>query len=369
MNTSVAQMLANDTDRQIVLQQIYERQDEMVEEISRMNTKMNTLVEMLDCVVTQNRLLQLRLNELLTQQGVPLAPIPTMPNERQQQIVDNALQRHQQRIGASQTANPQATVNGTARNSPNIAMANPPTVTPAVAPPPPVPGPAIANPPNRRLAANRPVPGLANVLQRHRVGNAAKGVKNPEHALEKILMKLYQLPSKTGFASITTESGRLEDRDQKVMEQCFTNLSGNNKRQAKQKVTKILSMVDGFWTKEERDDVVNYRLSNTQALSLFKDISKRVQKFCWTVKTLREYHSKGKLPKERKPGVRVSTQIQGLGNMVGDLNFGMYVPNYNVPGHPRQSAKSLPDFAESKTEELMELFDRRDNRNRYQNNN
>ena len=76
-------------------------------------------------------------------------------------------------------------------------------------------------------------------------------------ALEKILMKLYQLPAKMGLALITTESGRLEDRDQKVMEQCFTNLSGNNKQQAKNKVTKVLSMVDGFWTREERDNVVN----------------------------------------------------------------------------------------------------------------
>ena len=90
------------------------------------------------------------------------------------------------------------------------------------------------------------------------------------------MKKLYQLPAKMGFASITTESGRLEDRDQKVMELCFTNLTDSNERQAKNKVTKVLSMVDGFWTKEERDDVVNYRLSNTQVLSLFKEISQRV---------------------------------------------------------------------------------------------
>ena len=66
MNRSVAQMLANDTDRLIVLQEIKDRQEEMVEEISRLNTKMNTLLELLDCVVTQNRFLQLRLNEILT---------------------------------------------------------------------------------------------------------------------------------------------------------------------------------------------------------------------------------------------------------------------------------------------------------------
>ena len=126
-------------------------------------------------------------------------------------------------------------------------------------------------------------------------------------------------------------------------------------------------MVDCFWTKEERDNVVNYLLSNTQALSRFKEISKHVMEFCWSMKTLWEYRSKGKLPKERKPGVRASTQIQGLGNMVGDFNFGLYVPNYNVPGHPRQSAASLPQFAESLTLELSGQFDQKDQRNRYQN--
>ena len=164
MNRSVAQMLANDAARQMVLQEINDRQEEMVEEISRLNTKMNTLLELLDCVVTQNRFLQLRLNELLTRQGVGISVLPQLPNERQEAVVNNALQRHQERIGgppalANQPANPpnnpiaNSTAVANAAPPANAAQpANPPAVAAGPAKAPTVTAPAVnppTNPPNR----------------------------------------------------------------------------------------------------------------------------------------------------------------------------------------------------------------------------
>ena len=55
--------------------------------------------------------------------------------------------------------------------------------------------------------------------------------------------------------------------------------------------------------------------------------------------------------------------------MVGDLDFSIYVPDYNREGHPRQSDKTLAQFAEQPREELNSYYDMQDNQNRYQNNN
>ena len=114
---------------------------------------------------------------------------------------------------------------------------------------------------------------------------------------------------------------------------------------------------------------MNYRLTNSQALSFFKDISKRVLNFVWMVQTVQRYRKKGKLPKDRTPGVRAKTQFQGLGNMVGDFDFSIYVPDYNREGHPRESNMTLAQFGEQLRDELNSYFDMRENRNRYQNNN
>ena len=113
---------------------------------------MNTLLELLDCVVTQNRFLQLRLNELLTRQGVGISGIPQLPNVRQQAVVDSALLRHQERIGgppviANQAANPPAANLPALPANPPAPSANPPTN--AAIPPPAIPPEAApTNPPN-----------------------------------------------------------------------------------------------------------------------------------------------------------------------------------------------------------------------------
>ena len=61
--------------------------------------------------------------------------------------------------------------------------------------------------------------------------------------------------------------------------------------------------------------------------------------------------------------------MTGLGNMVGDFDFSIYVPDYNREAHPRESDMTLAQFAEQLGEELNSYYDMRDNRHRYQNNN
>ena len=51
--------------------------------------------------------------------------------------------------------------------------------------------------------------------------------------------------------------------------------------------------------------------------------------------------------------------------MVGDFNFSVYVPNYDVQGHPRQSDKTLAQCGELLREELDGYFDQRDSRYMY----
>ena len=61
--------------------------------------------------------------------------------------------------------------------------------------------------------------------------------------------------------------------------------------------------------------------------------------------------------------------MTGLGNMVGDFDFSIYVPDYNREAHPRESDMTLAQFAEQLREELNQYYDMRDNQNRYVNNN
>ena len=132
-------------------------------------------------------------HELLTRQGVGVAPIPQLPNEWQQQVAGSTwcpptpppANWHSSSDSPDQRSThcfQSTSCDSLAVNPPALPQANPIGNSPDNQP---------ANPPNCWLAPNCPVPTLlANILRRrHQVGKAARGVKDPEHALRKILMK------------------------------------------------------------------------------------------------------------------------------------------------------------------------------------
>ena len=98
INANIAHLAAFKVEMQHTLQKMHDRQDEMNEELAKVNTRTNTIVELLDCVVSQNRLIQFRMNDLCRHLNLPIADLPETPDSaRRSQVVAAAVARQLQR--------------------------------------------------------------------------------------------------------------------------------------------------------------------------------------------------------------------------------------------------------------------------------
>ena len=328
MNDSVSKLLSFKTHQQAQLQQLHERMDETTEELARVKTRVQTVTELLDCIVTQNRNIQLRLNQLMSHQGVPVEPLPDTPQAvRRSQLVANAVGRHLDRQnGAAAAPEPQVA---------QVAIAEAPVEAPVPPPAPPVPPVEPAR--RERISVNQ-------ALNRHRrtpPGN--RGATRPEHKLEKCLMAMYRAPNNHVLGAMVNY-GKLCDRTTWLTQQFFPSAD----RQAPGKIMKVLDLVDAVLTREDRQKFLRHQMSDSEANRFVNRTVKQCKEIAWTMLKLRQIDDaknfasrKAACPKHYKAGPRVSSQILGMSNNIGTFELEQYVPDYDVAGHPRRSRKSL----------------------------
>ena len=316
MNDSVAKMLSWKVEQQRQQQLIHERLDELTETVSHLNSKCATLTELLDCVVTQNRHLQLRMHQLMAHHGIPVDPLPDTPQAaRRSQVTAQAVARNLQ----------QANVGAQPTNTQTSPLA---------------PTPRRQQVPTQNRTVN-------NVLQRHTAGNSnPRGSRVNEHKLEVLLMTMYNAPRNCVFGSmIPPQPGRLSERATWIVQKSFP----NSDRQTKQKVERVLNFVDGIWTPEDRIKILNHSLPDPEALRYFRDLANKAKEVAWLICSIRKYNKaapnrkKHVLPKKTRPGKQCGTQILGIANNLGTFEFQDYIPDYDKPGFPRKSIVSLED--------------------------
>ena len=355
INTNISNLVAFRAEQQQQLQRIHDRVDEVTEELVQLKTKSNTMMELLNCVVTQNRFMQHRLNELLTHQGMPIAELPQTPeNLRRSQIVANAVTNHlQQQAMDPQIVNP---LSRESNDTPVRLTVSPGSQTTNGSPPTNDPT-AREEPVPRRQATAPPRRTINEGLLRHRVasGTASRGVRNKEEALEKVLMTMYTDPQ-CGFPQ-ARGPGRLDDRISWVMQKVFP----TKDRQSQKKIQRVLLFVDGVWTEQERQRVIRRELSDAEALNFFTLLAKRCLKIAWTASKVAgieavgdEESKKKKCPKKSEPTKQASTQMLGMSNMLQTFEFDAFIPDYDKDGNPRDSLVTLQQYGEAAQQQLAE---------------
>ena len=94
------------------------------------------------------------------------------------------------------------------------------------------------------------------------------------------------------------------------------------------KIKRSLQFVDALWTKEERDKIINKRLSNLDAIRLHETINKRVVKVAHLLKE--------PMPPSLDPQSNAKSNMQGLGNAMSKFRLPCrledYVPNWERGG-------------------------------------
>jgi len=94
------------------------------------------------------------------------------------------------------------------------------------------------------------------------------------------------------------------------------------------KIKRSLQFLDALWTKEERDKIINKRLSNLDAICLHETINKRVTK---VVHLLKE-----PMLALLDPQSNAKSNMQGLGNSISKFKLPFkleeYVPNWERGG-------------------------------------
>ena len=322
MNDSVSKMLSWKVEQQREQQLIHDRLDELTEMVSQLNSKCGTLTELLDCVVTQNRHLQLRLHQLMSHHNIPVEALPETPQAaRRSQAIAQAVAR------SLDPANQQEI------------PANPPT------PP--------AQPIPRRQQQTIPNRTVNNVLQRHTAGNGnSRGARVPEHKLEMLLMCMCNAPRNSVFGPMVPPApGKLCERATWVVQKSFPNCD----RQTKPKVERVLNFVDGLWSKEERIKILQHSLPDSEALRHFRDLANKARELAWVINCIRKFENaapqrkKQALPKKNKPGRQCGTQVLGIANNIGTFDFQDYIPNYDKEGFPRKSRISLEELGQQLT--------------------
>ena len=353
INTNISNLVAFRAEQQQQLQRIHERVDELTEELVQVKTRCNTITELLNCVVTQNRFMQHRINELLTHQGIPLTELPETPeNLRRSQIIANAVANHLRQQGTDpQVINPP---NHQDTNTPELQVAG--MGTPNANAPPAATAPTQQPEAVPRRQAVAPRRTINEGLLRHRAasGTASRGVCNKEEALEKVLMTMYTSPGNLGFPQ-ERGPGRLDDRITWVMQKIFP----TKDRQSQRKIERVLLFVDGVWTEQEREKVIKRQLSDTEALNFFTILAKRCLKIAWTASKVASIEAvedeatrKKRCPKKSSPTKQASTQMLGMGNMLQTFEFEAFIPDYDKDGNPRRSLVTLEQYGESAQQQL-----------------
>jgi len=228
----------------------------------------------------------------------------------------------------------------------------PAEVTPPMAPP--LPSSAKGNsaqpvppPPNTNAEmtataaapAAAPPPTPVNINDRllrqqiHTTGT--RGKPKPNTSVLDMLSNWYQDPDSECYKSLRTGGPALDDQITWVSNQML-----HLNRRDIPKIKRSLQFVDALWTKEERDKIINKRLSNVDAIRLHETINKRVVKVAHLLKE--------PMPPSLDPQSNAKSNMQGLRNAISKFRLPCkleeYVPNWERGGKIK-APTTLMEFA------------------------
>jgi len=138
-----------------------------------------------------------------------------------------------------------------------------------------------------------------------------------------MLSNWYQDPDSECYKSLRTGGPALDDQLGWVSNQMFR----LNRRDIP-KIKRSLQFLDALWTKEERDKIINKRLSNLDAIRLHETINKRVIKVAHLLKE--------PMPASLDPQSNAKSNMRSLGNSISKFKLPFkleeYVPNWDRGG-------------------------------------
>ena len=128
----------------------------------------------------------------------------------------------------------------------------------------------------------------------------------------------------------------------------------------------MMKLVDCMWSVEQRDRVTQHRIPDNELMNFFKKLSVECAHFCWYVKTLCEYEKdNSKLPKKHTPS-RVTTQMQGMSNNLGNFDLDPYKPIWR-DGRRMESSRHLCQLMEEMKQKLEDLCEQHDRNEQIRN--
>ena len=157
--------------------------------------------------------------------------------------------------------------------------------------------------------------------------------------------------------------GQLEDRYSVVFGEIFR----HGDRRLATVAKRMMKLVDCMWDVDQRDRVIQHRIPDNELMNFFKKLSVECAHLCWYVKTLRDYEKdNSKLPKKATPS-RVTTQMQGMSNNLGNFDLDPYEPIWRDGGR-MESQTHLSQVMDQMKRRLQDLCEQRDRNERIRNN-
>jgi len=223
------------------------------------------------------------------------------------------------------------------RNSPQQRQMAPSEVTPPTAPPNTNAGTTATAAAPAAAAAPPPTPVNINdrLLRQQVHTTGTRGKPKPNTSVLDMLSNWYQDPDSECYKSLRTGGPALDDQLAWVSNQMF-----HLNRRDLPKIKRSLQFVDALWTKEERDKIINKRLSNLDAIRVHETINKRVVKVAHLLKE--------PMPPSLDPQSNAKSNMQGLGNAISKFRLPCrledYVPNWERGGKIK-APTTLMEFA------------------------
>ncbi len=327
------------------------------DQIRALSTQVLSLQEGMKVVIHQNRNLQLRMNELMSHQGIAMAPLEEIPltHTQTQAMVDTLMATE-----LSPTALQELIFPGRAGNNPQPGHTS---VTPPAAaqPNPTIAPPAVvaatpARPGGQQGIAQFGVAGqrtttattqvrrsvpLAQVQQVAAFsttgGQSGKGNSKLEESLENVLLFMYDYKNGLNYRNLgTLNDCKLFEQKAAVHHAIF----GGDSRKA-EALVKVLKLVDCLWTPEERNICIRHAPLE-DPIRFFMNIAERCKLASWLMRITHEQkeHNKKraegktnepyKLPKDWKPSKQSKTQVQGMSNNIGKFKLEGFMPKWET---------------------------------------
>jgi len=152
-----------------------------------------------------------------------------------------------------------------------------------------------------------------------------RGKPKPNTSVLDMLSNWHQDPDSECYKSLRTGGPALDDQLMWVSNQMF---HLNRRDIPKTNLKRSLQFVNALWTKEERDKIINKRLSNMDAIRLHETIKKRVIKVAHLLKE--------PMPASLDPQSNAKSNMQGLGDAMTKFklpcNLEEHVPNWERGG-------------------------------------